>query len=849
MIARARRVYDVCGIVQGVGFRPHVARLARAHALGGWVANVASGVHVETEGSEAHLAEFARALTRDVPPRARVDRVDVRDCPPIGEQAFRIRVHSSPADKVRARDDVTLVPIAADGAMCAACLEEVLDPGNRRYRYPFTSCTDCGPRYSILETLPYERANTSMRHFLPCRACRAEMESPDDRRFHAQANACTICGPRLALLDGAGQVVEQGNIALCSAAAALRDGRILALKGLGGYQLLVDASRSRVVRELRRRKARPHKPFAVLLPDLKAVRCHCTLDKIAAQALTSTAAPIVLLHRHCDPSAAGPQVDSTSFGDRRVSRAVAPGSSLLGVMLPCTPLHYLLAREAGLPLVATSGNRTGEPMAIDEKEALVRLDGIADVYLSHDRPIVRALDDSLERIVAGRVLPLRRARGYAPVSIPLPHAAPPVLALGGHLKTTLALAAGCEVLVGEHLGDLDSPLARRGWERAARHWPALLGVSPRLTAHDTHPDYHSVQFASRYTAYGTSRGAGDGDRSELASCVAVPHHVAHALACLADGGQVGDALAIVWDGSGHGGDGTIRGGEFLQLNSGRVHRIAHLAHFRLPGGERAVAEPRRAALGALLALVDEDRFVALAESGGNRSGGEFTNQAAERAAHMLLSTFSPSERRDLVRMATRGVNAPITSSAGRLFDVVAALLGVVRRSTFEGQAAAMLEYLADRDDSSSCDTHSVGCRVTPRTVLPVPRLVHRAAGSVRNTAESRLIIDWRPTLSALLNERERGASRASLARGFHDAMADVCVDVACYVGERRVALSGGCFQNARLLAGISGRLADKGFEPVWHRSVPPNDGGLALGQAIAAIHGIKVTASSRGRDT
>lgn len=851
-MTRERTVFAIAGVVQGVGFRPHVARLATQHALGGWVANVAGGVRIEAEGEPARLAVFATALVDDAPPRACIERVAHHSGTPLGEMAFRIRkVALSDRDTGtgldvssdhRSNDDIDpgnvidadlcarIVPVATDGATCAACLNEILDPHDRRYRYPFTSCTDCGPRYSILESLPYERANTSMRHFTPCSACLDETTSSSDRRFHAQANACPACGPVLSLLAPDGSVQAHREAALEVAVAALRDGAILALKGLGGYQLLVDARRSRAVRELRRRKARPHKPFAVLLGDLETVALHCELSAEEAAAIGTSAAPIVLLRRRRSPAP----------GIARIARAVAPGSALLGVMLPCTPLHHLLAREFAAPLVATSGNRIGEPMATDQSNALTALRGIADLFLTHDRSIVRALDDSLERVTAGGVLPLRRARGHAPMSIRLPHAVPPVLAFGGHQKTTIALGAGQEIVVSEHLGDLDSTEGRRRHSFAVDELPRLHGVRPTALARDTHPDYASTRSADTL-----------GARTGL-PVVAVPHHLAHVLSCLADNGVEGPALGVAWDGSGHGTDGTLWGGEFLHLDGTGVRRVAHLFPFRLPGGERAVREPRRAALGALLTILGERRFVALAEGRTTDTDpGDFDSvrsidavhfTAIDRSALALLATFEPAERQLLAGMVTVGVNAPLTSSAGRLFDAVAALLGLARQTSFEGQAAAMLEQVCDESCYQACseeatiglELHCVLNRMSPDTTRAWRASDSLSADELMDS-DTPLIVDWRPMLAALLAAHARGVPKSMLARDFHRAMIRSIVDVARHVGEPRVALTGGCFQNARLLDGTCEALVTADFEPLRHHRVPPNDGGLALGQALAAV--------------
>ncbi len=815
---RARTACEVTGTVQGVGFRAYVARLARERGLAGWVANAVGGVRIEIEGESESLVDFVAALQADPPSRARVEGIRTSVCSPVGECAFRIGESlggDGPAGGA-------LTAIAADGATCAACLAEVLDATDRRHRYAFTSCTDCGPRYSVLDALPYDRSNTSMRAFELCAECRAEVESGGDPRYHAQANACPRCGPMLEWLDARGVRLARADAALVAAIEALQAGGIVAVKGLGGFQLLCDATDRRAVAELRRRKRRPHKPFALLLGALDEVRLHCELSACEAEQLSSSAAPIVLLRR---------RIGRRACGRPTIARAVAPASGLLGVMLPCTPLHHLLAREVGRPLVATSGNRSGEPMPTRTADALERLADVADRFLTHDRRIVRALDDSVVRVVAGRALVLRCARGLAPVSVTLPRAqesadrcaardgahgagsgAGCTLALGGHLKSALAVSRGRDVVVGEHLGDLDSSASRRGFDAALHAFPALYGVRARTLVRDAHPDYHSSRAAERIAA----ESAGDGKPLRT---LAVPHHVAHVFSCLADNALDGPALGVAWDGAGHGGDASVWGGEFLHVRAGTVRRVAHLQPMRLPGGEAAAREPRRAAVGALHAL----------------HGAGFTRRP-EIAGLAPLRRFDRGELVTLERMLLGGVNSPWSSSAGRLFDAVAALLGLVQRTTFEGQAATLLERLADDPvGNGSCRASEVaaGHRAARRMLCTIVAPVDDASRAGSRDPAS-LVLDWRPALRALLSGRAEGAPRAALARGFHAALVRGIVDVARRVGEPRVVLSGGCFQNARLLEGAVAALAAAGFEPVWHRRVPPNDGGLALGQAAFA---------------
>jgi hydrogenase maturation protein HypF len=752
--ARQRIRLDVSGAVQGVGFRPFVHRLAVSEGLGGFVRNTGTGVSLEVEGPRAALERFFARLDAEIVPPAGIDERQTRRLAVRGEQDFVI----APS----ARAGACSVLVLPDLATCAECRREIFDPGNRRYRYPFTTCVHCGPRYSIIEAVPYDRARTAMRHFHMCAACQAEYDDPASRRFHAEANACADCGPRLALWDASGGTLARGHSALTLAADALRDGVIVALKGLGGFQLLVDARNDAAVRRLRDRKRRPAKPFAIMVPSFAHALMIAEIGAEEAAALADSTAPIVLLRARQDGNPIAP--------------SVAPANPRLGIMLPYTPLHHLLMAELGSPVVATSGNRGGEPIVADETDALARLGGLADLFLVHDRPILRPVDDSVLRIIAGRETVLRRARGYAPLSLPGPAAATPCLALGGHQKNTVAVAAGGKIVLSPHIGDLAAAETRAAFAETVSGMTALYELRPRRVACDAHPAYHSTQFAE-------SLGL---------PVVRVPHHLAHVLAGMADNGLDGSVLGVAWDGTGYGGDGTIWGGEFLAVERTRYRRVAHLMPFRLPGGEAAMREPRRAALGALYALYGE---AALAST-------ELRPVAA----------FSPAARRVLATMLGRGVNAPLTSSAGRLFDAVAAILGFHQTASFEGEAAMSVEFAAEHAETAE--------------KLPPPDIVADEA--------SALVIDWRRTLAALVQADRDGASAARLAAGFHEALVDAIIAVAARTGIARVLLTGGCFQNGLLTAQTVFRLRQAGFEPYWHHRIPANDGGLAVGQAVFA---------------
>jgi len=746
--SRERWRIAVAGAVQGVGFRPFVYRLASEVGLAGRVANTGTGVAIEVEGHEAVLSGFIRRLVSDAPAAARIDQLAREIVPVRGEHGFVVAATGA--------GGAGALPVP-DRATCAACRHEVLDTGERRRRHPFAACAACGPRYTIVERLPWDRRSTAMAGFPLCPACSAEHDAPADRHFHAETMACPDCGPGLALLDRSGARVEAGDRALRRASDLVRDGAVVAVKGIGGYHLIVRADDDRSVRRLRERKRRPRKPFAVMFPCIEAVEAACELGAEERATLRGPAAPIVLLRKR------------PAGGD--LSELVAPGIARVGVLLPYTPLHHLLAGDLALPFVCTSANRSDEPIVWQETDMLDRLSGIADAFLVHDRPILRPAEDSVVQVAGGTVRSLRLGRGLAPLVLPLAEEMPAVLALGGHLKVALAVACGDRALLGPHLGDLDTPDALDGLAAAVADLPALVGVRPVALACDRHPDYATTRFA---------------ERSGL-TMVRVQHHTAHVLACAAEHGVTGPVLGIAWDGTGYGEDGTIWGGELLRVDGTRVGRLAHLLPFRLPGGEAAVREPRRAAIGLLAALLPDDgRLLALDLP--------------------PLRAFTRDEASVLVRMARSGLNAPAASSAGRLLDAVAALLGLCQVASHEGEAPMALEALAE-------------CAGEPAE--PYPMSLGEGAPAV---------IDWRPALVRLLNDIRAGADYSTVAARFYGGLAEIVVAGARRAGLRTVALTGGCFQSAYLSALIAGRLARAGFDVLQHARVPPGDGGLALGQ-------------------
>lgn len=738
------------GAVQGVGFRPFVLRLARELDLTGWVRNDGLGVEILAAGDAERLAAFERRIGGDAPPAARIDAVE--RAPAAGPYPAGFEIRESPGDGPRDTE------VMADLATCPDCRRELLDPADRRHRYPFLNCTHCGPRFSMITAIPYDRPNTTMAGFAMCARCRAEYENPADRRYHAQPIACPDCGPHLALLNAAGVGTCSRDEALSAAVALIRDGGIVAVKGLGGFHLVCDATNAEAVRELRRRKRREEKPLAVMFADADCAAINCSVSTAERALLESPAAPIVLLAKHHE-------------GD--LAAEIAPGNPCLGALLPYTPIHLLLVRSLERPVVATSGNLSEEPICTENGEAVNRLRGIADAFLVHNRPIARPVDDSVVRVIDGRTVFLRRSRGYAPLTVPCGsfHAERPVLAVGGQLKNAVGLATASGLRLSQHVGDLETEASQQAFEEIAGALPALFDVVPGRVACDLHPDYASTIFAS-----GLSPGP-----------VTVQHHHAHILAVMAEHGVTGEVLGVAWDGTGYGTDGTIWGGEFLRCDVQAFRRVAHLRPFPLPGGEAAVREPRRCALGLAWAAFGDGAF--------------------ETDPWSLRGFFSATEWATLRSMLRQHIQTPMTTSMGRLFDGVAALLQLRSRSAYEGQSALLVE-------------HAAAAASAP---LP-PAVLDEDA------------IDWTPLLQGLVGLRDAGHAPGGLAAGFHDRLVDAILAVARREALPRVVLGGGCFQNARLLASATAALRAAGFEVLLPREAPANDGGLALGQLWHAVH-------------
>ena len=764
-----RKKVSVRGVVQGVGFRPFVYRLAHDHDLAGWVLNHSGGVEIEVEGPPQPLEAFVQGLTEQAPPLARIVAVEVQDAPPVGYERFEIR--HSVAEEGRYQ------LISPDIATCADCRRELFDPDDRRYRYPFTNCTNCGPRFTIIRDIPYDRPLTTMGVFAMCERCQAEYDDPLDRRFHAQPNACPVCGPHVWLEAAAepGVPVAERDGALRRAGQLLLEGKVLAIKGLGGFHLACDATQAAAVALLRRRKGRPAKPLAVMIATLDEVRRHCHVSSAEEELLSSQQAPIVLLRWR-------PESD--------VARQVAPNNLYLGVMLPYTPLHHVLMSDVGRPLVMTSGNLSEEPIAQDNDEARRRLAHLVDAFLLHNRDIYARYDDSVLMVCpelpagpADGPYPIRRSRGYAPFPIRLPFATRPILGVGPELKNTFCLARDDFAFLSQHIGDMENLETLEHFERSVDLYRHLFRVEPEAIAYDLHPDYLSTGYA---IAHGHIPG------------LPIQHHEAHVAACLVDNGrppEAGPVIGVAWDGTGYGRDGHIWGGEFFVGGYGGFRRAAHLEYLPMPGGEAAIRQPWRLALGYVYALTGEVP---------------------------PLPGIGEQEARIVRRLVEQGLNAPLTSAAGRLFDAVAALAGVRQQVTYEAQAAVELEMLA------TTWAQAAGPGRLPAYPFDLEEV------------DGRLLVRLGALLAGLRADLAGETRAGEVAWRFHRTLADLIVAVCRHLaagmetGGETVVLTGGCFQNRLLLSLAVPALAGAGFRVLLHRQTPCNDGCVSLGQVALA---------------
>lgn len=748
---------SVRGVVQGVGFRPFIYQLAVKHNLKGWVCNTSGDVKIEVEGESSNLAQFLTDLKEMSPPQAHINDISVTKQAAVGYKQFQIRPSLARNDKYQL--------ISPDLATCDACKRELLDPGNRRYRYPFTNCTNCGPRFTIIEDIPYDRPRTTMRQFKMCSSCQGEYDNPLDRRFHAQPNACSSCGPSLQLADANGNIVPfQDTIA--TASQLLREGNILAIRGLGGFLLACDATSERTVRRLRERKRRPYKPLAIMVATHQQVRENCWVSSEEEELLTSPQSPIVLLKWKPTSS---------------VSPAVAPALKYLGVMLPYTPLHHLLLRETNLPLVMTSGNISEEPIVKDNDEAIRKLHGIADYFLLHNRDIYSRYDDSVTIVGGGKTRVIRRARGYAPSPIYLPFRAKQVLACGAELKNTFCLTKDDHAFISQHIGDMENWETMEHFEATLNLYERLFRIQPELIACDMHPDYLSTKWAKA-----TSEKKG-------VALIPVQHHHAHIVSCLVDNKVQEAVIGVSFDGTGYGTDGHIWGGEFLVADYHHFQRKGHLEYLPLPGGVAAINRPYRTAIGYLYTLLGED---------------------ALRPELPCLSTVNEVELNLIKRQIDRGINTPLTSSCGRLFDAVSALIGIRGQIDYEGQAAVELEMAANDEQSDG---------VYPFTI--------KIQDDIR-------IVRLDELFSAIVSDLSKNVPADAISDKFHNTAAqmvsEMCHQIAKETGIATVALSGGVFQNRRLMHKVTAALEAVGLSTITHSQVPCNDGGISLGQAVIA---------------
>jgi hydrogenase maturation protein HypF len=752
-----RKSINVTGFVQGVGFRPFVYRLANECNLVGCIANTPAGVSIEVQGPVAAVESFLTRLPQEVPPLAKIILLTPHDAEPQGDTSFRIlasRLDQPPG-----------ALISPDAAVCEDCLRELMNPRDRRFRYPFINCTNCGPRFTIIRDIPYDRARTSMTSFRMCAACRAEYDDPENRRFHAQPNACWDCGPQVRLLSAEGEWLDVAE-PVREAARLLEQGSTVAIKGLGGFHLACDAKSEVAVDRLRSRKRRVEKPFAVMVRRIEDAERLCIVEAAARRELLSVQRPIVLLPRRMEGN---------------VATGVAPRNRFLGVFLPYTPLHHLLLSSGKFnALVMTSGNLSEEPIAIQNEEAVQRLNGIADAFLVHNREILRRCDDSVVRIEMGLPQKLRRSRGFVPAPVAIEQESQPILAVGGELKNTVCVIRGREAFLSQHVGDLENLESYGFFQEAVEHLQRILEVQPKIIAYDLHPDYFSTRWALE---------------KQDVQLIGVQHHHAHVAACMAENHLDGRVIGIALDGTGYGTDGAIWGGEVLLADYLNFERVAHLQYFPLPGGAAAIHEPWRIALGLLCR--DFGNQLPLAES-------------------LLSADIEPRKRSVVLQMIERSVNTPMTSSCGRLFDAVAALIGIRSTVNYEAQAAIELE-MAARD---STDQVSYAFDLLQK--------------------ESGWEIGTRSLFESILQDMRNQVHASDMSRRFHNGLAAIFAEAAETIRDssalNRVCLSGGCFQNALLFEALHGLLRQKGFEVYYHSEVPTGDGGISLGQALVASH-------------
>lgn len=737
------------GAVQGVGFRPFVYRLATELGIKGWIINSSQGVFIDAESNDKTINNFLTRLKTDKPKNSYIQSFEYSFLDPAGFKNFEIKESSESGAKTAL--------VLPDISTCDDCLEEIFDPANRRYLYPFTNCTNCGPRYSIIQSLPYDRANTTMFEFEMCSECYAEYTDPMNRRFHAEPIACPKCGPHVELLDWQGEVLASKHNAISIASELVLKGMIIALKGIGGYQLIADARNSEAVKTLRTRKHRNEKPFALMFPSFDDVKHECEISEDEERLLCSVESPIVLLKK------------KNGTGSD-LSDECAKGNPYLGVMLPYSPLHHILLRKINIPVIATSGNISEEPICYDEQSALDKLNGIADYFLVHNRKILRHVDDSITRIISGREMIIRRARGYAPLPVEIEGLKEPVFAAGAHLKNTVALNKGSNVFISQHIGDLENIESITAFKNVVSDLESFYEISPGINVCDLHPDYISTRHAKELEG----------------NMLQVQHHWAHILSCMAENNIEGDVLGVAWDGTGFGTDGTIWGGEFLIPDGKSFKRIAHLKTFRLPGGEKAIHEIWRTGFSLLYEVFGD-------------------------SAHQHIE-YNKKEINFIEQMLRKNINSPVTSSMGRLFDGIASILNIRQAANFEAQGAMDLEFIA---------------------LPPAPAHMQRNESFYKFNIEEIngvSVINWHVMLKEIVADLMKKKSINLISAKFHNTLTEMILKIAQKTGIEKIVLSGGCFQNKFLIEKAISKLQGSGYKVYRHQRVPTNDGGISLGQ-------------------
>jgi len=747
MIERLKII--IRGAVQGVGFRPFVYRLATEMNLKGYVLNSSRGVFIEVEGSSETLKKFLLRLEKEKPPISIIQSLEFQILDVIGYKEFEIR-------KSEKEEEITTL-ILPDIATCKDCLRELFDPDDRRYLYPFINCTNCGPRFTIIEMLPYDRPLTSMKNFKMCPDCEREYHNPEDRRFHAQPIACPECGPHIELWNENGHKISEKENCYPLVCELINNGKIIAIKGLGGFHLIVNAADDNAVKELRKRKHREEKPFALMFPDIETVKKICEVNELEERLLLSPESPIVLLRKK-------------SSYELKISEYVAPDNPYLGIMLPYTPLHHIIMRFLGKPIIATSGNLSEEPICIEENEALNRLNGIADYFLVHNRPILRHCDDSIARIIHNREFIIRRARGYAPLPYLIDdELGDNLIAVGGHLKNTIALKKGNQVFISQHIGDLSTLESFNAFKRTLGDFQNLYETNEAKFVGDLHPDYISTKYLK--------------DQSK--DYKLIQHHLSHIAACKLENGVKGEALGVSWDGTGYGFDGSIWGSEFFLIDDENFEHIGQFRKFYLPSGEKAIKEPKRTLAGILYEIY----------------GSDILNSA------ILRSKFNETELKLIVNQIDKKINSPECVSAGRLFDAVSSLIGITDYSNFEGQAAMKLEFSIEKGVDE-----------------------HYEFEFLKNEI---IKINWEKIITGIIKDIEYGIQKSKIATKFHNTLTEIIVEFAKYTNQKKILLSGGCFQNVYLLERTIERLKQESFQVYWHQRIPTNDGGISFGQIAA----------------